>query len=137
MKSFRLESLKQSYYQTIQKVRLLGSGKEFMTKVTKGNKGWMECSKKLMSLSPTFSMPIFSSNEFSILRISCDSDNVKVTSTKTHPRGSLYVCYSMELYQFSIIYPWLQLYYQIESNILPTQLISACVSMCKTECENR
>ena len=67
-------------------------GKEFMTKVTKSNKGWRECSQKLMSLSPIFSMPIFSSTEFSILRISCGSDNVKVTSIKTHPRGFLCVC---------------------------------------------
>ena len=65
-----------------------------MTKVTKSNKGWRECSQKLMSLSPIFSMLIFSSTEFSILRISCCSDNVKVTSIKTHPRGSLCVCYS-------------------------------------------
>ena len=65
-----------------------------MTKVTKSNKGWRECSQKLMSLSPIFSMPIFSSTEFSILRISCGSDNVKVTSIKTHPRGFLCVCYS-------------------------------------------
>ena len=65
-----------------------------MTKVTKNNKGWRECSQKLMSLSPIFSMPIFSSTEFSILRISCGSDNVKVTSIKTHPRGFLCVCYS-------------------------------------------
>ena len=58
-----------------------------MTKVTKSNEG-------LMSLSPIFSMPIFSSTEFSILRVSCGSDNVKVISTKTHPRGFLCVCYS-------------------------------------------
>ena len=69
-------------------------GKEFMTKVTKSNKGWRECSQKLMSLSSSFYMPIFSSTEFSILRISCGSDNVKVTSIKTHPRGFLCVCYS-------------------------------------------
>ena len=36
----------------------------------------------------------FSSTEFSIFRISCGSDNVKVTSIKTHPRGFLCVCYS-------------------------------------------
>ena len=64
-----------------------------MTKVTKGNKEWRECSQKLMSLSPIFSMPIFSSTEFSILRISCGSNNVKVTSIKTHSRGFLCVCY--------------------------------------------
>ena len=34
-----------------------------------------------------FSIPIFSSTEFSILRISCGSH-------KTHPRGILCVCYS-------------------------------------------
>ena len=65
-----------------------------MTKVTKSNKGWRMCSQKLMLLSPIFSMPIFSSTEFSILRISCSSDNVKVTSIKTHPRGFLCVWYS-------------------------------------------
>ena len=65
-----------------------------MTKVTKSNKGWRECSQKLMSLSPIFSMPIFSSTEFSILRISYGSDKVKVTSIKTHPRGFLCACYS-------------------------------------------
>ena len=64
-----------------------------MTKVTKTNKGWRECSQKLMSLSPIFSMPIFSSTEFSILRLSFGSDNVKVTSIKTHPRGLLRVCH--------------------------------------------
>ena len=76
------------------KVRLLEMGKELMTKMTKSNKGWRECSQKLMSLSPIFSMPIFSSTEFSILRISCGSDNVKVASVKTHLRGFLCVCYS-------------------------------------------
>ena len=65
-----------------------------MTKMTKSNKGWRECSQKLMSLSPIFSMPIFSSTEFSILRISCGSDNVKVASVKTHLRGFLCVCCS-------------------------------------------
>ena len=95
MKSFESERFEAIIFnQTIQKVRLLGRGKEFMTKVTKNNKGWRECSQKLMSLSPIFSMPIFSSTEFSILRISCGSDNVKVTSIKTHPRGFLCVCYS-------------------------------------------
>ena len=59
-----------------------------MTKVRKSNKGWKECSQKLMSLSPIFPMPI------SIVRISCGFDNVKVTSIKTHPRGFLCVCYS-------------------------------------------
>ena len=56
------------------KVRLLGMGKELMTKMTKSNKGWRECSQKLMSLSQIFSIPIFFSTEISILRISCDSD---------------------------------------------------------------
>ena len=65
-----------------------------MTKVTKGKKGWRECSQKLMSLSPIFPMPIFSSTEFSILLISWGSDNVKVTSIKKNPRGFLCVCYS-------------------------------------------
>ena len=65
-----------------------------MTKVTKSNKGWRECSQKLMSLSSIFSMLIFSSTEFSILRTSCGSDNVKVISMKTHPRDFLCVCYS-------------------------------------------
>ena len=65
-----------------------------MTKVTKSNKGWRECSQKLMSLSPIFSMPIFFSTEFSILRISCGFHNVKVTSIKTHPRSFLCVCCS-------------------------------------------
>ena len=65
-----------------------------MTKVKKSNKGWRECSQKLMSLSPIFSMLIFSSAEFSILCISCGADNVKVTSIKTHPRGFLCICYS-------------------------------------------
>ena len=97
--------------ESIQKVRLLGRGKEFMTKVTKSHKGWRECSQKLMSLSPIFSMPIFSSTQFFILGISCGSDNVKVTSIKTHPRG--FLC-----------------------GILSTWLVSACVSMCKSECEN-
>ena len=82
------------FNQTIQKVSLLGRRKEFMTKVTKSNKGWRECSQKLMSLSPIFSMPIFYSTEFSILCISCGSDNVKVTTIKTHPRGFLCVYYS-------------------------------------------
>ena len=58
-----------------------------MTKVTKSTKGWRECSQKLMSLSPIFSMPIFSLTEFPILHISCSSDYFKVTSIKTHPRG--------------------------------------------------
>ena len=79
--------------------------------MTKSNKGWVECSQKLMSLSPIFSMPIFSSTQFFILGISCGSDNVKVTSIKTHPRG--FLC-----------------------GILSTWLVSACVSMCKSECEN-
>ena len=65
-----------------------------MTKVTKSSKGLKECSQKLMSLCPIFSMPIFSSTEFSILRISYSSNKVKVTSIKTHPRGFLCVCYS-------------------------------------------
>ena len=65
-----------------------------MTKVTKCNKRWRECSQKLMSLSLIFSMPIFFSTEFLILRISCDSDNIKVTSIKTYPRCFLCVCYS-------------------------------------------
>ena len=95
MKSFESERFEAIIFnQTIQKVRLLGRGKEFMTKVTKNNKGWRECSQKLMSLSPIFSMPIFSSTEFSILHISCGSDNVKVASIKTHLRGFLCVCYS-------------------------------------------
>ena len=66
---------------------------EFMTKTPKSNKGWKECSQNLLSLSPIFSMPIFSSAEFSILRISCSYDNAKVTGIKTHPRGFLCVCY--------------------------------------------
>ena len=95
MKSFESESFEAIIFnQTIQKVRLLGMGKEFMTKVTKSNKGWKECSQKLMSLSLIFSMPIFSLTGFLILRISCSSDNVKVTSIKTHPRGFLCVWYS-------------------------------------------
>ena len=53
-----------------------------------------ECSQKLISLSPIFSMPIFSSTEFSILCISCGSDNVQVTTIKTHPRGFLCICYT-------------------------------------------
>ena len=65
-----------------------------MTKVKKSNKERRECSQKLMSLSPIFSMPICFSTEFSILRISCGCDKVKVTSIKTHPRGFLCVCYS-------------------------------------------
>ena len=82
------------FSQTIQKVRLLGMGKEFLTKVTKSNKGWKECSQKLMSLSLIFSMPIFFLTDFLILCVSCGSDNVKVASIKTHPRGFLCVCYS-------------------------------------------
>ena len=94
MKSFESESFEAIIFnQTIQKVRLLGMGKEFMTKVTKSNKGWKECSQKLMPLSLIFSMPIFSLTDFLILRISCSSDNVKVTSIKTHPRGFLCVWY--------------------------------------------
>ena len=46
-----------------------------------------------MSLSPIFSIPSFSSTEFLILRISCSSDNVEVTSTKSYRRGFLCVCY--------------------------------------------
>ena len=93
MKSFESERFETIIFNyTIQKVRLLGRGKEFMTKVTKSNKGWRECNQKLMSLSQMFSMPNFSSTEFSILRISCGSDNVKVISIKTHPRGFLCVC---------------------------------------------
>ena len=65
-----------------------------MKKVPKSNKGWRERSQKLMSYSSIFSMPILSSTEFSILRISCGSDNVKVTSIKKHLRGFLCVCYS-------------------------------------------
>ena len=95
MKSFESERFDAVIFNyTIEKVRLLGRGKEVMTKVTKSNKGWQDCRQKLMSLSPIFSMPIFSSTEFSILRISCGSDNVKVTSIKTHPRGFLCACYS-------------------------------------------
>ena len=94
MKSFELKRFDAIIFnQTIQKVRLLGRGKAFVKKVTKTNKGWRECSQKLMSLSPIFSMPIFSSTEFSILRISFASDNVKVTNIKTHPRGFLCVCH--------------------------------------------
>ena len=55
-----------------------------MTKVTKSNKRRSEYSQKLMLLSPIFSMPIFSSTEFLILRISCGSDNVKVNSITTY-----------------------------------------------------
>ena len=88
------KDLKQSYSTRPFKVHLLGRGEEFMTKVTKSNKGLRECSQKLMSLSSFFSMPIFSSIEFWILCISCRSDNVKVNSIKTHPRGFLCVCYS-------------------------------------------
>ena len=95
MKSFESERFEAIIFnQTIQKVRLLERGKELTTKVTKSNKAWRDCSQKLMSLSPIFSMPIFSSTEFSILRILCGSDNVKVTSIKAHPRSLLYVCYS-------------------------------------------
>ena len=65
-----------------------------MTKVTKDNKGWRECSQKFIPLSSIFSIPIFSSTEFSILRISCGSHNFKVTSIKIYPRGFLCVCYS-------------------------------------------
>ena len=93
-----------------------------MTKVTKSNKGWRECSQKLMSLSPIFSMPIFSSTEFSILRISCGSDNVKVTSIKTHPRSFLCLCYS----------------YINRSKVTFCQrrlLVPVYLSMCKSECE--
>ena len=88
------------FNQTIQKVCLLGRRKEFMTKLTKSNKGCRECSQKLMSLSPIFSMPIFYSTEFSILCISCGSDNVKVTTIKTHPRGFLCVYYSHIMFFF-------------------------------------
>ena len=96
MKSFESERFEAIIFnQTIQKVRLLGRGKEFMTKVTKSNKGVEGVQPVVdVSLSPILSMPIFSSTEFSILRISCGSDNVKVTSIKTHPRGFLCVCYS-------------------------------------------
>ena len=95
MMSFESERFEAIIFnQTIQKVRLLERGKELTTKVTKSNKAWRDCSQKLMSLSPIFSMPIFSSTEFSILRILCGSDNVKVTSIKAHPRSLLYVCYS-------------------------------------------
>ena len=95
MKSFESERFEAIIFnQIIQKVRLLGRGKEFMTKVTKSNKGWKEWSQKLMSLSPIFFMFIFSSTEFSILRISCSSVNVKVTNIKTHPRGFLCACFS-------------------------------------------
>ena len=87
---------KQSYSTsyTIQKKRLLGRRKEFLIEVTKSNKGWRECSQKLVSRSPIFSMPIFSSTEFSILSISCSFGNIEVTTIKTHPRGFLCVCYS-------------------------------------------
>ena len=95
MKSFeseRFEVIK--FNQTIQKVCLLGRGEEFMRKVKKSKKEWRECSQKLMSLSPIFSMLIFSSTEFSIHRILGSSQNVKVTSIKSHPRGFRCVCYS-------------------------------------------
>ena len=85
---------KQSYSTGPFKKYVFRKGKEFMTKVTKSNKRWRECNQKLMSLSPIFPMPIFSSTEFSIHRISCGSHNVKVTSIKTYPRGFLCVCYS-------------------------------------------
>ena len=77
----------------------------------------------LMSLSPIFSMPFFSSTEFSILRILCGSVNVRVTSIKKNTSK-----------RFSVHF--LQLYYQIEINILPTWLASASLSMCKSECES-
>ena len=40
-----------------------------MKNVTKINKGWRECSQKLMSLSPIFSIPILSSTELSTTTI--------------------------------------------------------------------
>ena len=93
--SFPLSSLSRSnHIQLDHSKSLLGRGKKFMTKVIKSNKGWRECSQKLMSCSPICSMPIFSSTELLILRISCGSDNVKVTSMKTHLRGFLCICYS-------------------------------------------
>ena len=95
MKSFESERFEAIMFtQTIQEVRLLGMGKEFRIKVTKGNKGWRECSQTLMSLSPSFSFSNFFSTEFLILPISCGSDNVKLNSIKTHLRGFPYVCYS-------------------------------------------
>ena len=95
MKSFepkRFEPI--MFKQTIQKVRLLGRGKEFTTKVTKNRKRWRECRQKSMSLSPMFSTPNLSSTEFSILCISCGFDNVNVNGIKAHRRGFLCVCYS-------------------------------------------
>ena len=63
-------------------------------KSDKSNKGQSECSQKLMSLSPISPMSIFSLTEFSILRISCGSNNIKVISIKAHPRGFPCICYS-------------------------------------------
>ena len=95
MKSFESERFETiTFNWTIQKVRLLGRGKDFMTKMTKSNKGWRKWSQKLMLYSPISYMRIFSSSEFSILLISCGSDNVKATSIKTHLKGFLCVCYS-------------------------------------------
>ena len=83
-----------------------------MTRVIKSNKGWREWSQKLMSLSPIFSMPILSQTEFSIVRKAHESTSNRLSKCL------------------------LQLCYQIKSNILPTWLVSACVSMCKSECQN-
>ena len=69
-------------------------GKKFKTKVTKSNKGGRECSQKLMSLYPIFSLPIFSSTDFSILHISYGSDNLKVTRIKSNPRNFACACYN-------------------------------------------
>ena len=85
---------KQSYSARPFKKTSFRKGKELTAKVAKSNKGSRECSQKLISLSPIFSKPILSSTEFSILLISCGSDNVKVTSIKTNPSGFLGVCYT-------------------------------------------
>ena len=70
------------------------NGEGVQEKSDKRQKGWKECSQTLMSLSPSFSFSNFFSTEFLILPISCGSDNVKLNSIKTHPRGFPYVCYS-------------------------------------------
>ena len=95
MKSFESERFEAIIFsQTIQKKTSFRKGKELTAKVAKSNKGSRESSQKFISHSPIFSMSILSSTEFSILRISCGSDNVKVTRIKTNPSGFLGVCYT-------------------------------------------
>ena len=71
MKSFELERFEAIILnQTIQKTRFLGMGREFMTKMAKSNKGGASAARSLGHFLQFFSMPIFSSTEFSIVRIS-------------------------------------------------------------------